>query len=65
MRLIKAYDAISPILTAEESEYIKENIVREGFRSVKSAQIHGNYGMHQKIAALAAVILDDEKERLC
>ena len=62
MRLIKAYDAICPVLTEEESEYIKENIVREGFRSVKSAQIHGNYGMHQKIAALAAVILDDEKE---
>lgn len=62
IRLMRAYDAICPVLTWEESEYIKENIVREGFRSVKSAQIHGNYGMHQKVAALAAVLLDDEKE---
>jgi hypothetical protein len=62
IRLIRAYDAICPVLTEEESEYIKENIVREGVRGVKSAQIHGNYGMHQKVMALAAVLLDDEDE---
>lgn len=62
IRLIRACDAICPVLTEKENEYLKENIVREGVRGIKSAQIHGNYGMHQKVAALAAVLLDDEQE---
>ena len=62
VRLMRACDAICPVLTKEESEYLKENIIREAFRGVKSAQIHGNYGMHQKVAALGAVLLDDEAE---
>lgn len=38
------------------------NIVRESFKAVKEGQIYGNFGLQQKVAALAAVLLDDEAE---
>lgn len=40
----------------------ENNIVREAFRAVKEGQIRGNFGMQQKVVALAAVVLDDEAE---
>ncbi len=59
---IRTYDALIPLMDDKTREYIKENIVRESFRGVKARAICGNFGMHQKVAALAAVALDDENE---
>ena len=59
---IKSFDALLPLMNKETSEYIKENIVREAYRAVREGAISGNFGMHQKVAALAAVVLDDEEE---
>lgn len=43
-------------------ENVKNNIVREVYRAVRSGAIYGNFAMHQKVAALAAAALDDEEE---
>ncbi len=59
---IQAYDAFCPLMDVETNEFIKENIVRESFRAIKEGSILGNFGMQQKVAALAAVVLDDEQE---
>lgn len=59
----KARKLSNPKTSAELiRENTKENIVREAVRAVKDAAIYGNFGMHQKVAALAAVVLDDEEE---
>lgn len=48
------------------AELIRKNaedrIVREAFRALKNASIYGNFGMHQKVGALAAVALDSQPE---
>ncbi len=59
---IQVYDAFCPLMDTETNEYIKENIVREAFRGIKEGSILGNFGMQQKVAALAAVVLEDEQE---
>ncbi len=41
---------------------IEDNILRETFRGAKSADLRGNFGMHQLSVALAAVALDSEPE---
>lgn len=61
-KFLNAYVAVEALMTTKEREYIKENIVRECFRAVKEGSILGNFGMQQKVAALVASALDDEKE---
>ena len=61
-RLIKLYDALSPVMDEVMREKCLNNIVREGFKAVKEGQVYGNFGLQQKVAALAAVMLDDEAE---
>ena len=41
---------------------IEDNILREVFKGAKSADLRGNFGMHQLTVALAAVALDNEPE---
>ena len=43
-------------------DHIEENLVREAYRSVLNGNIHGNFGMHQSVAANAAVVLDNPTE---
>lgn len=38
---------------------IEDNLVRQIFPAVKNAQIRGNFGMHQRALAMAAVVLDE------
>ncbi len=40
----------------------EDGILREVFKACKSADIYGNFGMHQSTLALAAVVLDSEPE---
>lgn len=51
---------------AENTDSIRKNcedgILREVFKACKTADIHGNFGMHQSTLALAAVVLDSEPE---
>jgi len=61
-RLMKLYDALYPVMDDKMREKGLNNIVREGFKAVKEGQVYGNFGLQQKVAALAAVILDDEAE---
>ncbi|MBE6550786.1 MAG: hypothetical protein E7665_01490 [Ruminococcaceae bacterium] len=42
----------------EIADNIEENILREIYRCLGSAEIHGNSGMHQKALAMAAIALD-------
>ncbi|RAV21064.1 heparinase II/III domain-containing protein [Paenibacillus contaminans] len=37
----------------------EDGIVRQVFPSIKEGQIRGNFGMHQRALAMAAVVLDD------
>lgn len=41
-------------------ENIEDGILREVFPAVKDADIRGNFGMHQRTLAMAAVVLDEE-----
>ncbi|MBQ9985013.1 MAG: S-layer homology domain-containing protein [Oscillospiraceae bacterium] len=41
---------------------IEDNVLRETFKGAKSADLRGNFGMHQLSVALAAVALDSEPE---
>jgi len=41
---------------------IEDNVLRETFRGAKSADLRGNFGMHQLSVVLAAVALDSEPE---
>ncbi|SDX58301.1 Heparinase II/III-like protein [Marininema mesophilum] len=38
---------------------IEEGLLRQIFPAMKKAQIRGNFGMHQRALAMAAVVLDD------
>jgi hypothetical protein len=53
------YDIGPKSTVAQIRENIEKNIVREVLPSVKSAQIRGNFGLHQSVLAKSAVILDE------
>ena len=59
---LRAYDAFYPVCTDAQRANMQENIVAETWRAVRDGAIYGNFAMHQKVAALCAVLLEDEKK---
>lgn len=56
----EAYQLDNPKSSVEDiRRNIEDGILREIFPAVKGAQIRGNFGMHQRTLAMAAVVLDE------
>ena len=56
----EAYQMDNPKSSVEDiRRNIEDGILHEIFPAVKDAQIRGNFGMHQRTLAMAAVVLDE------